>query len=119
MGDFRPTYQRQCANKGLKERDHDGDWYDKDCDGEWDWRDEYRYYDWYVPQYNRAKGNDSCSIDPKKFKTKDVLTHILMHVEGISKIVRELKCDLSKLNRTEISYSASIEQKGGSKLHLT
>lgn len=42
-----------------------------------------------------------------------------MRVEGINKMVRELKCDLSQLNRKEIPYSPSIEQKGGSKLHLT
>lgn len=46
----------------------------------------------------------------KKFKAKDVLARILMRVEGMNKMVRELNGEISQINQIVVSHSTSIKQ---------
>lgn len=48
-------------------------------------------------------------MDPKKFKTKDDLTQILMHVKGTDKMLKEIKSDFYQLNQMVTSHSVSIK----------
>lgn len=63
-----------------------------------------------MPLYDQVKGKEPNSIDPEKFKTKDVLAKIFIRVEGTNKMVRELKGDFWKINRMVVSHSTSIKQ---------
>lgn len=52
---------------------------------------------------------DLSSVHPDKDKAKDVLAIILMRVEGINKMVYELKGDFSELKKKVVSHSTSIK----------
>lgn len=63
-----------------------------------------------MPLHNWAKNKESSSINPEKFKTKDVLSRILNRVKAMDKMVSELKGDFSQLSQTIVSHSAFIKQ---------
>lgn len=95
MGGSHHKYQSQSGNKGWKDQDQDKEWRDRDTYKDREWRDKKRDYDRYILPHNRPKEMDLNSIDPLKFKTKDVLAWILMCIEGTNEIVRGMKSDFS------------------------
>lgn len=98
---YRLTYQRQGGNQGLTDHERKRDWHDHDRD--FNRRDKEREYNRYVPPHDRSKGKESNSVDPKKFKNKDLLAKILMRVKGTKKIIYKLKGDFSQINQTVFS----------------
>lgn len=78
-----------------KGRNHDKDWSGKFYDIEKDLKAKDRYYDWYTYPHDMAKGKESRSNYPNKFKSEDVLACILLGVDKSDRILRELKSDLS------------------------
>lgn len=95
----RPANQRKDGNHG---------WNDRNCDH--DWRDKTVSMIIVCPPYDRAKGKDSNSVDPNKFKTEDVLASILIKVEGTEKMFYELKDNILHINQMVVSNSSSIKQ---------
>lgn len=81
---------------------------DKDCDH--DWRDKDWDIDLYMSPHDRVKNKDANPVDPDKYKTKDALARILMHVEGMENMVCELKGKFFQINQTVVSHSSSIKQ---------
>ena len=49
-------------------------------------------------------------IDQKIFKNKDVYDRILIRIQGIEKMVREIRRDFSQLKKIVTSHSAFIKQ---------
>lgn len=94
-----PGYQSQGGNQDSMDHDSDSHWTDRYCN-----------YDRYVPHHDRVKNNDDNNVDPDKFKTEDVLSRILMKVEGMDKMVHEIKSNFSQLTQIMVSYFASIKQ---------
>lgn len=86
------------------------EWYDKDRDRDQDLRDKDRDHYQYILPHNRFKGKESSSFDLEKFKSEDVLDHILMGVKESDWILREMKSVFSKLNQILTYYSPCIKK---------
>lgn len=73
---------------------------DKERERDHDLREKEHDYDQYIPSYDREQRKEGSFIDPKNYKKKDVVSRILMVVEGNDKMLKKTKRDFYQLNQT-------------------